>query len=62
MKKVAISTQYDGFVFFHFSKHICCWCRFRKIQGFYLGNRDSSFKENRVSEDGDKKEGFETIL
>ena len=33
-----------------------------KIHGFYLDNQDSSFKENRVSEDGDKKEGFETIL
>jgi hypothetical protein len=28
---------------------------------FYLGNRDSSFNENSVSEDGDKNCGFETI-
>ena len=28
----------------------------------YLGNRDSSFKESNVSENGYKKEGFETIL
>ena len=33
-----------------------------KNHRLYLGNRDSSFKENRVSEDGEKKEGFETIL
>ena len=29
---------------------------------FYLGNRDSSFKEIRVSEDRDTKEGFETSV
>ena len=35
---------------------------FRTIHGFYLENQDSGFKEHRVSEDGDKKEGIETIL
>ena len=36
------------------------FCFFGKNHG--LDTRDPSFKENRVSEDGDKKEGFETIL
>ena len=45
-----------------FEQHLFVFVICRKILGFYLDNQDPSFKENRVSVDGDKKEGFETIL
>ena len=40
------------------------WGHFRKKNEhrFELGNRVSSFAENRVSEDGDKKKTFNTFL
>ena len=45
-----------------FPETCVCFGHFLENHWLYLRNRDSSFKENRVSEDGDKKEGFETIL
>ena len=56
LTKAAIFTKHTGFVTSHKISFLL------KFHRFYLGNRDSSFKENRVSEDGDTKEGFETIL
>ena len=41
---------------------LCVLVMFPKTHGLFLENQGSRSKGNRVFEDGDKKEGFETIL
>ena len=54
------SRKIETIVFFNV---LFCLLMFtKKIQGLHLENQDPSRKEEQVSEDGDEKKGFETIL